>query len=530
MRLHSVLLLYFLLMPLMLCGSAAAVAAQSGAAQAGPARFAVASFSLDGFSSVDDYPLDLNAIRKTLAEERARYPTAMTADEMHEVADAITRYMRGLGFIFHTVYLPPQRVDRGVVQLKLREGVLTDVHVINETRWPDRRFKKQFNPLLGKLLYGPRIEERVQALKGQAGVRVFAFYSRGQNPGDARLNLRVEPASKRSYSLKADNHGSAASGRHRVIAQVTEYQLTGNFDRLSLAVLRALDGVDNTYGSLSYSLPFARLDYLWDISVSNNQFALGDRFAALGLRGDATTLRTGLSKQLDHHPARRASLRLGVHEKRSNLNMQRSMVEQETSQAATLEWFKALQLPELGIILNGSAGLSYGRFFAGNNLAEEFEKFDLSASALRGIGQDRWRSLLQTSLRGQYTKTQLPSVERFALTGSYGVRGFDPGLFNADAAVLATAEWSLPNLVVSRGETPWRLEPLLLVDYGLGSRLTQTGASGDEASFTAVGAGLRFAWGRHFSGQATVAKPVSGQLNNSDVGADTVWLFDFRWH
>jgi hemolysin activation/secretion protein len=487
-------------------------------------RLRVDSFALKGVSRQHPQAPDLEEIKRQLALERARFPDTMTVDQLHQVADALTLFLRGRGFVFHTVYLPPQRVEGGVVEMRVQEGTLGGVQVINQTPWPDQRFSKPFLPLLGDVLYGPQVEERVQALKAQGGFRVFAFYSRGSKSGEAILNLRVDPTDKRAWGLRADNYGSPSSGEQRVVLQYTEYQLTGHHDRLSLAVLRTVDDVANTYGSLTYQLPFGGLDYIWDLSASNNQFEVGDRFAALGLKGDATTLRTGFTWVNRHHPDRRSSWRVGVYEKSNNLEADDISVSDETSRALTLQWSKNLRSASGGSVLNTLFELGRGEYEIEGLSDEEFTKMDLGLLYVQGMGQKRWRSLLQFSARGQYSDTSLPSIEGFSLTGSYGVRGYGPGLFNADSAGLLALEWRLPNLI---GGERLRLEPFLFGEYANGRKELISGGKQD-ADFSGVGLGLNLFWGRRFSAQLVAAKSSSGTIDGVKVADDDQILFEIR--
>lgn len=471
----------------------------------------------------------LSALRRQLLLERARFGEFMTVDELHQVSDALTLYVRDLGFVFHTVYLPPQKVEGGVVEFHLQQGVLAGVHVINNTSLPDARFSDVFEALVGNVLHGPEIEDRVQALKALGGFAVFPFYSRGSKPGEARLNLKVDSASKRSFSLKLDNYGSASSGKHRMIAQYSEFQLTGHHDRLALALLRSVDEVPNTYGSIHYNLPFASLNYAWDISASNNQFEVGDRFASLGLEGVARTVRTGISRTLRHHPRDRARLRLGLYERQNDLDSDVS-VQQETSRVASLLWSKDKQWVESGSALNVVVELSHGQYEVSSGLDGTFTKLDLSGFWVKGFASGRLRNIAQFSLRGQYSDVALPSIEGFSLTGIYGVRGFEAGGFSADSALLSSFEWRLPSLLTFDSEQSWRLEPYLLGDWATGSKENISDSTIQRARFSSVGAGLRMNWGRHFSAQVSASKPVSGKHDDQKVEGDEQVLFEIRWH
>lgn len=487
-------------------------------------RLRVASFNLTGVSHDRTHALEVAEINRRLLLERARFGETMSVDELHQVADALTLFLRNSGYVFHTVYLPPQRVEGGVVEMRVQEGVLGGVHVINQTRWPERGFQKPFDKQIGKILYGPDVEEVVQALKTQGGFRVFAFYSRGKQAGEAILNLRVDPTDKRAFSLKADNYGSPASGERRAILQYSEYQLTGHHDRLSLALLYAVDDVANAYGSIAYQLPFGRLNYAWDISASNNQFEIGDRFAALGLEGDASTLRTGLTAVTRHHPSARSAWRLGLYEKRNNIEADSTTVADERSQVISLQWSKNLQSAASGSVLNTLLEYSYGEYQVEGLPDGDFNKLDFSLLLARGFGQGRWRNVWQLNTRGQYSDVMLPSIEGLSLTGAYGVRGYAPGLFNADSAAIAVLEWRLPNLL-SAGR--WRMEPYLFAEYANGRKEDALGSKQD-AQFSGTGVGVSFGWGRHVSAQVVAARSASGEIDGVEVEDDEHVLFEIR--
>lgn len=495
-------------------------------------RVDVERFSLDASDEQFARRLPLAELQQRVLLERARFGSSMSVDELHQVADALTMFVRNLGFVFHTIYLPPQRVEGGLVELRLQEGVLGSVHVINSTSIADEHFARVFEDQLGQVLYGPSIEDDVQGLKAQGGVSVFPFYSRGVKAGEARLNLKVDKTRKRSFSLKLDNYGSASSGEHRLIAQYSEYQLTGRHDRLSLAVLRSVDEVANTYGNINYTLPFAGLDYSWDVSASNNQFEVGDRFAALGLQGAASTVASGVSRYIKHHPKNRSRVRLGIYERRNNLDLvddnASTEVSRELSRAASLLWAKDKQWSESGTALNVFAEFSHGEYEIGERAAS-FNKLDLSGFIAKGAGSGRLRNLLQMSFRGQYSDTVLPSIEAFSLTGVYGVRGFEPGRFSADNALMASLEWRLPALLTFSAEQSWHIEPYLVADWASGTKDNSDG-NRDEANFSSAGVGLRLGLGRHLSAQVTAAKALDGEINTNKVEGDEQVLFEIRWH
>jgi hemolysin activation/secretion protein len=523
--LHSILALW-----LWVCGGMAYGQNLNPAAQ--DFQLEVVGFTLAAPTEPLAGDLSVERLNQRLALERARFGEEMSIDELHQVADSMTLYVRNLGYVFHTVYLPPQRVDGGLVEYRLQEGRLVGVNVINNTSMPNKRFTRIFDELVGRVLVGSEVEERVQALKAQGGFNVFPFYSRGAKAGEARLNLKVDRARKRSFLVKADNYGSPASGEYRLIGQYSEYQLTGHHDRLSLALLQAVDGVANTYGSIQYDLPFSNLEYNWDISVSNNQFEVGDRYAALGLEGVASTVKTGFTRQLKHHPKHASRLRFGVYEKRNDLDLANL---HEMSRVASMLLAKSKLWSDSGTVVNVAGEFSIGEYEVESVDPGTFTKLDVSGMLLKGFGEGRWRNLAQASVRGQLSQAPLPGIEGFTLTGAYGVRGFASGGLTADNALLVSAEWRFPNLISSAKESStWRLEPYLVGDFATGTKKNFENAAGlsvtDTASYGSLGVGLRMAWGRHLSGQFVASAGLDGDFNGIKVDSDEQLFFELRWH
>ncbi len=487
----------------------------------------VKSLSLEGFSSIEDYPLNILTVRSQLDQERAKFGSLLTVDELHQIADAMTVYVRRQGFVFHTVYLPPQEVVDGDVRMTLQEGVLSDVHVINNSQTPSHRLERVFAPLVGKLLYAPDVERKVAAIKAQSGIQLFAFYSRGSKPGQARLNLRVEPTKRHFTSLKLDNFGAVASGEFRAIAQWRAVNLTHRFDTLSLAVLGAVDGTSNVYGSLYYSLPTAGLNWIWDISASNNQFELGDRFENLGLEGDVSVVKLGLRYQRRHDSLRRESWRLGFHNKSNRLDNEVERIEQEKSESFTLEWAKAAQWPKQGVASQSSVVVTSGNMAVSSSGAEHLTKFEFNTQWLKGFGEGRGRSVLSGLFSFQEAGDSLPSVEAFSLTGPYGVRGFVPGLFSADKATLVGLEWSFPGLVRSKVDR-WHIEPYVFWDTASGEKVAFGNNPASKGEFSGMGGGFRFRVGNHMSGQLYGAHAINGDIDGKEVYGEQIWRFELR--
>ncbi len=500
-------------------------------------KIEVKRLTLHGFSSIEGYPLAVLELRARLDEERSHYGERLTVDELHQIADAMTVYVRGKGFVFHTIYVPPQKIVDGDIRYELREGRLADIHVINHSKVPSHRIERVFKQLLGKMLYAPNVEERVQALKARTGIKIFAFYSRGKRPGEARLNIRADAVKSTQFALKVDNFGAKTSGEHRVIGTMNIKQLTRRFDHLSVALLSSADDTANLYGSLHYVLPTSSFDYEWDIHLSNNQFEMGDRFADLGLEGDSTVATLGISKITNHQLGQRELWRLAAYQKSNNLNTESALIEQQESEGLSLEWRKNVSKPERAFGSLWSVTGVGGSASKVPGYSESFAKLQASVQLAKGVGQGKSKSVFTALLSVQYSDANLPGLEAFSLTGPYGVRGFEPGVFSADSAGLLGLEWSLPSLFRS-AHGHWYLEPYLFADVAAGEKNEQVAEAANkfteldksDASFSGAGIGLRFKAGKHFSGQLYGTTRLSGNVDESTVEGDDIFRFEFSLH
>ena len=251
---------------------------------------------------------------------------------------------------------------------------------------------------------------------------------------------------------------------------------------------------------------------------------VGDRFAALGLKGGASTLRTGLSAITGHHPNNRSAWRLGVYDKRNNFEAGQTQVTNEQSQAASLQWSKTLQSAEAGAVMQSLLEYSHGQYTVNGLPDGAFNKVDFSLLLAKGLGSGRWRNSVQLNTRGQYSDVMLPSIESLGLTGAYGVRGFAPGLFNADSAVLAALEWRLPSVF---NKDAFRMEPFLFGEYSAGYKTDALGASRD-ARFAGAGMGLNLGWRNNLAIQVVVARAATGDIDGLKVQGDDQILFEIR--
>lgn len=531
----------FLLVLMMMLQAIAASADVSLNLQSDALQITVNNLVLRGVGENADADLDLSTLNDILQQERADYGDDMTVDELHQIADRLTLYVRDKGYLFHTIYLPPQRVKNGVVVLNYQAARLTDLNLINRSKIADRRFRAALADLLGKTLYAPAVESRILALKAQPGLEVFAFYSRGAKPNDIRLNIKITEGRRVGFTLRGENYGSDATGKNRLVAETRLQRLTG-LDELSLALLTTAGAGDSLYGFINYARSFGDLRTQVVLGVGDTRYSLGQDFSALEMSGDSRTYRFELARQTYFSSASKMRLSLGGGRRQSRISsdFDSSLENREQSDLFNLSVSGQFRIGD------GSQQMGYGldflkgsyRFEPGGTAPSSVEDTDMSKlvyslyHAWSAAPDSRGGVSFFTHLRGQWTADPLPGIESLGLGGVYGVRAIPPGAYSADAGALLTLEMKFPRLLYRASWPDTFVVPVVFFDMAVGQNFYDDPGFDTNTRLAGWGLGLDFSW-RSLFARAAYATPtqatISSDTSTGEFKHDDQWMFEMRW-
>lgn len=473
--------------------------------------------------------LDAKTLVNTLVEARNQYPMTMSLEQINGLADEVTQLYRRRGYKFHRVIVPPQKPKLGLVEFSIIEARLGDIQVrgadVNE-----EAIKNLFSRLIQKPLYQPDIDRTVQVLKAQNGIDAVAYYSRGRRSGEVRLNIKVKQK-KLSIHSQLDNHGSESTGVNRMLVGGSWHNPTGRFDQLSAGVMTADSGENNYYGYINYVAPLWNLNNSVSMSLSNNQFSIGEEFSALDFSGDA---RIGeieyRHKFKDSFKSRQAVSLSGAYKDADydSLLNDSSIERDEISKSFALAWHGYNQLSPEGWANQFSLQLVNGRYRVDGLFEEprEFNKLSVTDKMQFGWGElgSRWSSVVTTEVRGQYAEDIVPSFEKLVLTGANGVRAFQPGFFAAERGAIASVEWHFPWLFSSSSDANFSVAPMLFYDAGYGEKLLLSDQVFDRAFMSGAGLGLEISLDDYWLLHIVAAKDFQSSLD-SGLEVETADVF-----
>ena len=411
---------------------------------------------------------------------------------------ALTDFYVSRGYITTGAYLPPQKLQGGVVILQVVEGGLEDIKILGTHRLKPSYVRSRLAIAATKPLNRDRLLQALQLLQLNPLLQtVSAELSAGTQPGQSLLTVSITEAPSRSLQLTLDNGRSPSVGTFRRQLQFTEANLLGLGDALNLAYT-------NTTGSnaldTSYTIP---------VNARNGTLALSGGFAfnrvieapfdVLDIQSNSNYVELTLRQPLLQTPTQELALGLTASHRET---------------AATL-LDGTIPFPSLGADAQGATRLSALRFFQDYTWRSNRAVFALRSQFSVGVkalhatinptAPDSrffaWRGqaqyvrllapdtllLLRTDI--QLADRSLLALEQISEGGQDTVRGYRQDLLLADNGLFASAEVRIPVLrlpqlngllqltpfvdvaTVANRDRSVKLDPNTIASVGLGLRL-----------------------------------------------------------
>ncbi|MDO9226818.1 MAG: ShlB/FhaC/HecB family hemolysin secretion/activation protein [Pseudomonadota bacterium] len=386
----------------------------------------VKSFGIEGASLIP--VTDLTALLDDLLGR------ALTLRELEGAAQRITEHYRNRGW-FVRVYLPAQDVTEGQVRIRVIEGRLGGMKLevpaaprVN----PDFALGVVGNRLrIGEPLAAAELERGLLLVNDLPGIRVTGILEAGDVAGETRLRVKVEDTPLVTGDLGLNNQGLKTTGIGQATGGFALNDLDGRGDRLELRGL-ASEGLAS--GLLRYGHPLGNDGARVELRASHLRYRLGDSFAALDARGQATTWGGDL-----HYPIRRSQ--------NDNLNLTSSLERRESADdnlgiATRRHEIDSLRLGLTSDHIDAAWGGGYSQYslmLTGGDLDLSGVAADLASDQAGPRTQGRYNKLtvqfarlqrlfadlnLYAGLNAQWADGNLDSSEKHSLGGPHALRAY----------------------------------------------------------------------------------------------------------
>jgi hemolysin activation/secretion protein len=394
-------------------------------------KVTIKGFRIDGNKTLSD-----EAIKETLKPWLGQ---TVAFQDLQKAADAVAALYQTYGKLAQ-VSVPPQKINDGIVILKVLEAKLGAVHIDmpnGPSRFTEDRARRYITDAnrVSEIVQTQNIERSIYILNETPGIAVSTQLEPGANEGD--VDLRVSLADTKSVrgKLEANNYGSRSTGMGQRIVNVT-FDNPGSFgDQLSASNIKS-SGSD--YSMVSYSLPLNSDGLRGGLTASYLDYENVGHFSfpknPVAGFGRSKTVGANLSYPLLRSPGANANLTVGGDRK---MYINKTTVDGVSTSDYRIDnmvfGFSGNQYDGWGGggVNSGSVNMTKGHIVVGSEtpsyistIPKTFTKINLSGSRNQQVVPDK--TVLSVSVSGQIASVNLDSAEKFYLGGPSGVRAY-PG-------------------------------------------------------------------------------------------------------
>ena len=446
--------------------------------------------------------------------------------EIEALAARITSYYRSRGYVIARAYVPPQRVQDGILEIAVLEGRIGKVEVQGATHYSAERIKAYAVPPKEEPVFNARQHERgMLLLNDLPGLKVESTLKPGTEVGTTDVVLNVVKDRWITGTVETNNFGSRLNGYYRGGFSADLNNPTGLGDFASVRFVGALEHLDKTWFTRgAYTIPVNMLGTKVGVAYTHAESAIGREFATLGINGSGDLASIFIAHPFIRTQALSLYGQAGFDYKNFKTNAVGTQVNEDTLSVFNIGGSIDVVDGWRGLT---SAGVSLQRGVPG--FLGSMRATNAPAASRFGAGGE-FTKLIATvarlqeiygpismfgKLTGQWTDDKLVVPEQFIAGGAGIVRGYPIAEIIGDQGFTFMGEfrWNAPGFseVPAFGGKTWGdlLQVFAFLDYGEVRTLSPL-IQGEtkHRDITSTGAGLRFGFPNRFQFSLEYAKPI----------------------
>jgi len=435
----------------------------------------------------------------------------VTLSDLNKLLNKINALYKSKGYLAAKAVLPPQKIKKGSVQIRLIEGKIGAIDIEGNNSTNSDFITDSLALSSGDLVELKGLKKNLEKLNLVNDIQVGIALKPGRKTGETDYLLTVQEPKRQQAFVYTDNAGTKDVGLYRYGFNYVDRSLSGKRDLLTVGGYVAR-GTRAFY--TSYKRPINRLGTSLAVSGNVSTIEIVDGpIEPLAITGDSYNLGLELA-----HPVYAANNQLitalfGLNKKKSSTD------------SANVTLFKThINSWSAGIKRQAfsSDSVSYASVrgtLAPTNWKNETSFFKINADfSYNKKLNDDWLALFR--LGGQWSDTKLlPSAEQFQLGGIYTVRGYVEGLLIGDKGYYSSVELS--------HSVPKELKNLLgnaarysvFLDHGAAIPFKGNGKNTNKDDYlTSLGLSVSAYLSKSISATVTAAKPLFHRRDKKDSG------------
>ncbi len=427
-------------------------------------------------------------------------------DEIGYLIRTINDYYTQSGQITTRVYLPPQDLNKGILELRVVPGLIESLTFADPSMGYKSELLTAFPGIVGQRLNLPQLEQGVGQMNRipyhQARIRLLP----GSKPGYSKVLIDNENKKIFGISWNIDNNGSIAVGQLQTNASFSMYDLFKLNESWSFTASSSLPDLKNDYNNYSRywsfngSLPLG----FWTFSYFRNSSEFQLHSSNSGLFKVYYTTKTvtdilSIERVVYKTP-----------EAKTTLSASKTLIKSQQFilneiQPGTSNHTNSLKL---GLTHSHQAFLGYFNFnfnyILGNlqtdnqnlnnpqlrtNPDLQYTKITTGLSYEAPFQIQKQNFSFETNYQVQITRNILIPNEQFSIGGNYTVRGYRNQTLNADQGWFLRNEfaWYISGTTVDTEQVSFWGSPSIFIAYDYGTAIANTRVPSIGTSYQSVG-------------------------------------------
>lgn len=457
----------------------------------------------------------------------------ITFSELLEARTAVTNLYIQQGYVTSGAFFPVIEnqailISKGVVTIQIVEGKLEEINIVGSARLKNY-IRERLRTNTTKVFNSKNLLIGLQLLQTDPLIaKISAVVDKGSQLNTSILNVTVKPRQPLKIEAVLDNSRSPAIGTFQRRIELSDANLLGLGDRLSL-------GYRNTDGSntltTSYSIPINPQNGTVQFFYANSSANVVERpFSKLDILSNArayeVTFRQPILQQVNSNSTQEFALGLTASRLESESSLLNSPFPLSVgadsmgrTRISAIRFFQEwTQRHRQGaLVARSQLSLGIGAIDATINKSAPDSRF-LSwrgqVAWLRRLARNGTSLLVRTDI--QLADRPLVTLEQFGLGGAISVRGYRQDTFLTDNAFLLSAQVLIP---IWRTDTE-QLDVIPFFDMGTSWNKNadrDNGIAISTGTLASIGLGIRYQFAERLSANLDWGIPLIEVNTNSNL-------------
>ncbi|MDJ0678467.1 MAG: ShlB/FhaC/HecB family hemolysin secretion/activation protein [Xenococcaceae cyanobacterium MO_167.B52] len=473
-------------------------------------------------------PEELAEVLKPYTLRRLSFTEILAAQQ------AIDRLYLDNGYITSGTFIPPQKLQNGIVTIEVVEGEVEAINIQGLDRLNQGYVRTRLKIATKAPLNRDKLLNALQLLQLDPLIEnLAAELTAGTRPGSSILELTLQEADHFDLVLSVDNYRAPSVGTVRRQIRLTHRNLLGFGDRINAAYINT-DGSDSL-DDLSYNLPInpynGSLNFRF--RYTDNRI-IEEPFDRFDIESENTTYEFTYRQPLLQKPTEDLTMGLAFYRNDSfttfggePFQISRSTEPDGKIHISALRFFQEYTTRNATQVLALRSQFSLGI----NVFDATINERDIPDSEfLAWRGQAQYLKLLSPNitllLRGdlQFANEALVPTEQFSLGGALSVRGYRQDALLGDNGLFSSAELRFTVLRITKWKTNLQLTPF----FDFGKVWNSDDITLNINTLVSTGIGLRLQINDYFAARLDYGIPLVDLATNSDTLQENGFYFSLE--